>query len=232
MSSKATFASVPDGAHARASSASRARPWLAGLCLVGLCLAGLTVGTAWAQPQGRGQAQAKVQAKVQVQDAWLRPTVAGQSATGGYMRLTASQDLQLLGFSSPVATEAQLHEMVMNGDVMQMRESAALSLPAGTAVALQPGAGQRHLMLMGLKRQLKAGERVQVVLKLKAADGTAFSQTVVVPVKAKGPAAGEGPAAGAMPSEGGHHHGHDGNHDHEHERQQEHQHQHQHQHAH
>jgi len=218
MSSKATFASVPDGAHARASSASRARPWLAGLCLVGLCLAGLTVGAAWAQPQGRGQAQAKVQ----VQDAWLRPTVAGQSATGGYMRLTASQDLQLLGFSSPVATEAQLHEMVMNGDVMQMRESAALSLPAGTAVALQPGAGQRHLMLMGLKRQLKAGERVQVVLKLKATDGTAFSQTVVVPVKAKGP------AAGAMPSEGGHHHGHDGNHDHEHERQQEHQHQHAH----
>ncbi|TDP88429.1 copper(I)-binding protein [Aquabacterium commune] len=210
MSSKATFASAPDDARARATSAPRVRPWLAGLCL-----ASLAVGTVWAQaPRGQSpqaQPQGRAQAQVQVQDAWLRPTVAGQSATGGYMRLTASQDLQLLGFSSPVAAEAQLHEMVMNGDVMQMRESAALSLPAGTAVALQPGAGQRHLMLMGLKRQLKAGEKVQVVLKLKAADGTAFSQTVVVPVKAKGP------AAEAVPSEGGHPHGHDGSHDHKHQ---------------
>jgi|GEM_PF-481507 len=214
MSSKA-FASVPEGTSALASSTRRVRPWLAGLCL-----AGWSVGAVWAQAprgasqQAQPQVRAQAQGKVQVQDAWLRPTVAGQSATGGYMRLTASRDLQLLGFTSPVAANAQLHEMVMDGDVMQMRESAALPLPAGTAVALQPGAGQRHLMLMGLKRQLKAGEQVQVVLKLKAADGTAFSQTVVVPVKAQAKA--KGPAAGAAPSEGEHHHGHGHEHHHAH----------------
>ncbi len=201
MSHIAMFASVPKRARVCATSTQRVRPWL-----VGLCLAGLSVGMAWAQPPARSKAPDKVQ----VQDAWLRPTVVGQSATGGYMRLTASRDLQLLGFTSPVATDAQLHEMVMDGNVMQMRESGALPLPAGTTVALQPGAGQRHLMLMGLKRQLKAGEQVQVVLKLKAADGTAFSQTVVVPVKAKGP------TAEAEPSEGEHHHVHDDGHDHKH----------------
>lgn len=211
MSANASLASVSPAARIRASGALSLRPWL-----TGLCLAGLSVGAVWAQPsQGQSpQAQrsvgSQVPAKVLVQDAWLRPTVAGQSATGGYMRLTAPRDLQLLGFSSPVAAQAQLHEMVMDGNVMQMRESGALPLPAGTTVALQPGAGQRHLMLMGLKRQLKVGEQVQVVLKLKGADGTSFSQTVAVPVKAKGP------AANAEPSGGEHHHGHDKGHDHHH----------------
>lgn len=199
MPVNASLASVSPAVRTRAPGALSLRPWLAGLCLAGLC-----VGAVWAQAPARSPAPGKVQ----VQDAWLRPTVAGQSATGGYMRLTASHDLQLLGFSSPVAAQAQLHEMVMDGNVMQMRESGALPLPAGNTVALQPGAGQRHLMLMGLKRQLKAGEQVQVVLKLQAADGAAFSQTVVVPVEARGP------AADAASSTDHKHHGHEHHHAH------------------
>jgi len=128
------------------------------------------------------------QGSVKVEGAWVRPAVKGQSATGGYMRLTASADLKLMGFSSPVAAEAQLHEMVMDGDVMQMREAGPLPLPAGTAVALQPGAGHQHLMLMGLKRPLKVGDEIKLVLKLQSAAGKALTQAVIVPVRSTAPA--------------------------------------------
>lgn len=156
-----------------------------------------------------GQATAApVGSAVKVEGAWLRPAVAGQKATGGYMRLTASTDLTLLGFSSTVASETQLHEMTMADDVMQMRESGPIALPAGQAVALQPGAGQRHLMLMGLKRPLKAGDQVAIVLNLKSADGKTFTQRVTVPVSARAPGAAKDAAAGSAAADphAGHHH--------------------------
>jgi copper(I)-binding protein len=163
----------------------------------GFCAGLLLVGAASAQAVKPPKAlpvpavsasQAQAQAQVKVEGAWVRPAVKGQSATGGYMRLTAYADLKLLGFSSPVAAEAQLHEMVMDGDVMQMREAGPLPLPAGTAVALQPGAGHQHLMLMGLKRPLKVGDEIKLVLKLQSAAGKALTQAVIVPVRSTAPA--------------------------------------------
>ena len=68
---------------------------------------------------------AQAQSVVQVQDAWARATVPGQSASGAFMVLTAPQGATLEGVASPAAT-AELHEMVMQGDVMRMR-----ALPRG-----------------------------------------------------------------------------------------------------
>jgi len=121
---------------------------------------------------------------VQVDGAWVRPAVPGQSATGGYMTLTAQRDLTLVGFRTKVAGEAELHDMVMDGDVMRMRALDALSLPAGQPVALRPGPGGKHLMLMGLKGPLKAGDELSLTLKLRTPDGKTLTQTIKVPVQA------------------------------------------------
>ena len=123
-----------------------------------------------------------------VDGAWIRPAVPGQQATGGYMRLTAARDLSLVGFSTPVAAEAQLHEMAMVGDVMTMREARPVALPAGQVVALQPGNGQRHLMLMGLRKPLKEGDQVRLTLKLRTPAGQALTQVVSLPVRKTAPA--------------------------------------------
>lgn len=144
---------------------------------------------------------------VQVEGAWVRATVQGQSGTGGFMRLKSSRDLTLLGFRTPVAGTAELHEMAMQGDVMRMRPVEALPLPAGRSVELKPGG--HHLMLMDLKRPLSAGSTVRLVLKLKAGDGKTLEQAVNVPVRASAPAGGQGSA------DGHDHHGHD-HHDHHH----------------
>lgn len=58
--------------------------------------------------------------------------------------------------------------MTMAGDVMQMRERPeGLPLPAGETVRLQ--AGGLHLMLVGLRRPLAAGDVVPLTLTFERA---------------------------------------------------------------
>lgn len=143
-------------------------------------------------------ASAKVATQwVKVEDAWVRPTVKGQTATGGFMSLTASQALTLTGFSTPSAGESELHEMVMDGDTMRMHSVEALPLPAGQKVTLRPGPGGQHLMLMDVKKPLTEGQSLTLTLKLKTADGRTLTQDVKVPVKAAAPMMMHGGGMGA-----------------------------------
>lgn len=127
-------------------------------------------------------------AQVQVKDAWARPALQGQTATGAFMSLTSSEGARLVGASSPVAGVVELHEMVMEGSVMRMRAIAGLDLPAGRAVELKPGGF--HVMLMDLKRPLKAGERVPVELRIETRDKRLVTQPIEVEVATRAPAAG------------------------------------------
>lgn len=122
---------------------------------------------------------------VQVRDAWVRPAVAGQSGTGGYLTIEAHQAVTLTGFQTPVATDAELHEMRMAGDVMQMREVPRLPLKAGEVLTLAPGG--MHLMLMGLKGALSAGSTVPLTLIFKTARGQHIEVKVEAAVQFKAP---------------------------------------------
>jgi copper(I)-binding protein len=145
---------------------------------------------------------------VQVDNAWIRASVKGQSGTGGFMDVTASKDLSLTGFSSPAARDSELHEMAMDGaGVMRMRPVGSLALPAGQTVSLRPGMGSHHLMLMGLKRELKEGDRVALTLQLRSADGRRLTQKIMVPVKKAAPSTSSPSSSGAgMPADHSHNH--------------------------
>lgn len=183
-----------------------ARPWLATLAL-SLTL-GASVSHAAPPSDKTAPKPAAATAKatvswVQVDAAWIRPMVKGQTATGGFMVLTARQPLTLEGFSMARAGVPELHEMSMDGHVMRMRAISSLALPAGQAVVLRPGG--HHLMLTQLEDTLKDGDSLSLTLKLRTADGQSVTQTVSVPVKAHmmmPPAGG----SGAMGDGGGHHH--------------------------
>ena len=108
------------------------------------------------------------QAQVKVDDPWVRATVAPQKATGAFMQLTAPKPMKVVSVSSPVAAMVEIHEMKMDDGVMKMRAVEALPLPAGQAVALKPGS--YHVMLMGLKRPIKAGEIVPLTLTVEGED--------------------------------------------------------------
>lgn len=114
-------------------------------------------------------AASAVHAQVRVDGAWARATVPSQSATGAFMRLTADKDVVLIGVSSPVARVVEVHEMSMDKDIMRMRAVDQLPLKAGHTNELKSGG--LHIMMMGLKKQIKVGEVVPLTLSFKAADG-------------------------------------------------------------
>lgn len=146
-----------------------------------------SLGGAWAQAPA-----------VKVEGAWARATVAGQSAGGAFMALTAARDVQVLGGSSPAAASVEVHEMTMRDHVMRMQAIDALKLPAGQTVELKPGG--YHLMLIGLKAPLAAGTQVPITLRLRDAQGAEFGQDVQLEVRSINAPAG------------GHGHGHGGAH--------------------
>ncbi|MCY4752942.1 copper chaperone PCu(A)C [Pelomonas aquatica] len=122
---------------------------------------------------------AQAQGPVKVEDAWVRATVAPQTATGAFMQLTSAKPLKVVAASSPLAAQVEIHEMKMEDGVMKMRAVEALPLPAGQAVALKPGS--YHVMLMGLQRPIKAGETVPLTLTVEGED----RQRTAVEVKAE-----------------------------------------------
>lgn len=138
---------------------------------------------------GAACAHTPVPAPVQVQGAWVRPTVAGQQGTGAYMKLRAAQATRLVGVSTPAAGIAELHDMKLEGDVMTMRAVEALELPAGKTVTLKPGG--IHLMLMDLKQPLPKNSTVPLTLLFRDAQGVQTRLELTVPVGTPSPA---GPA--------------------------------------
>lgn len=104
-------------------------------------------------------------ADVEIKAAWSRATVPAQKTGSAFMELKSAKGAALVGASSPIAGTVELHEMKMDGDVMKMREIPRLPLPAGKSVSLKPGG--YHLMLMGLKSQLKPGDRVPLRLEIE-----------------------------------------------------------------
>ena len=106
-------------------------------------------------------------AQVQVKDAWARPALQGQTATGAFMSLMSSDGARLVGASSSVAGVVEIHEMVMEGSVMKMRAIPGLDLPPGRSVELKPGSF--HVMFMGLKQPLEKGQRIKGTLEFEKA---------------------------------------------------------------
>lgn len=144
-----------------------------------------------AQPAAKPAAHHAAKAAVQVEGAWARATVPGQSGTGAFMSLTAAQATRLVGVASPVAGVAELHEMKMVGDVMKMNAVAGLDLPAGQAVVLKPGS--YHLMLMDLKRPLAKDSSIPLTLLFKDAKGVETQLDILLPVASTAPS-GAAPA--------------------------------------
>lgn len=102
---------------------------------------------------------------IQVDGAWSRATAPGQADAMADLSITSKQAATLVGISSTACKSVELHSMTHEGGVMKMREVKTLELPAGKRVSL--GESGHHVMLIGLKAPLKAGETVPLVLRIK-----------------------------------------------------------------
>ena len=107
---------------------------------------------------------------IKVEDPWVRVTFGQSRATAGYMALIdqSGKGNALVGLEMADGAKAEIHETVMDADVMKMRMVKSFAIPAGGKAELTPSGG--HIMIMGLKGPLKAGETLP--MKLKFADGS------------------------------------------------------------
>lgn len=78
---------------------------------------------------------------------------------------TGAQADALLSASSDAAQTVELHETKNDAGVMKMRPVAKIDVPAGGKIEMKPGG--YHVMLLGLKRDLKPGDKVPVTLKFE-----------------------------------------------------------------
>lgn len=109
-------------------------------------------------------------ASIQIEQPWARATPAGAMSGAVYMTINnKSNDAdRLTGAAADVAKTSQIHEMKVVGGVMKMREiSGGLAVPANGSVTLKPGG--YHVMLIDLKKPLKAGETVRLTLTFEKA---------------------------------------------------------------
>lgn len=101
---------------------------------------------------------------------FARATLPNAPVAGGFLTIvnTGTEDERLVSATAEIASETQIHEMAMEGDVMKMRQLAdGLTIPAGESVTLAPGG--YHLMFMGLNAAFVEGETVPVTLVFEKA---------------------------------------------------------------
>lgn len=114
-------------------------------------------------------------------NAWVRASVPGQQVGAAYLEISSLRAAALVDANCSVAAAAELHAMSHEDGVMKMRSLERIDLPAGRTVKLAPGGN--HIMLLGLKRQLKAGETVGLTLVLQHPDKTRTRVQISAPVR-------------------------------------------------
>ena len=81
----------------------------------------------------------------------------------GYLKITntSDQDIGFDKFTSPVFDSVEVHGTEHKNGVARMTHIKSLIIPANSTVELKPG--HTHLMLVGPRRDIKAGEDVMMI---------------------------------------------------------------------
>jgi periplasmic copper chaperone A len=135
---------------------------------------------------GISSAYAQASPPIEISHAWARATAA--SATNGAVYLMVSNrgtaDDRLTGASTTVASKAEMHITLNDNGVMKMRPVADVPVKAGGSAQFKPGG--MHIMLLGLKHPLKAGESFPLTLTFEKA-GAVETMVKVEKAGAAGP---------------------------------------------
>lgn len=101
---------------------------------------------------------------IAVTEIWAPPALKGAPTAAAYFTLVnrGTEPDRLVGLASPDAARTELHRDTIENGVMRMRPLPGLDLPPGQPVSLMPG--QAHIMLIGLKQPLQAGDRFTLTL--------------------------------------------------------------------
>lgn len=118
------------------------------------------------------------QGSVQAESFWARETApnAKVAAAYGTFKNATDKDMVITSMTSDVAEKVELHDMVMDNDVMTMRRIETPVIPANGELVLEPKA--KHIMLMGMKQDLKPEASFSILLGFE--DGSSLVSDVKV----------------------------------------------------
>ena len=121
---------------------------------------------------------AETEPTIHIVDVKARPTAPGAQTAAVYLVLMnhGAVDDALTGLSTPIADKAELHRSVDKGGISSMDAVPDLTVKANDGVTFAPGG--LHVMLMGLKQQLKPGDSFPLTLDFAKAG--AVTVTVAV----------------------------------------------------
>lgn len=103
--------------------------------------------------------------ELSITESWIRAAPPGAMMLAGYatIRNTGTEPLIVDGAASPGFNAVELHESLETDGVARMRELKSVPLAAAAEVGFVPGG--KHLMLIGPKSPLKAGDLVEISIR-------------------------------------------------------------------
>jgi copper(I)-binding protein len=117
-----------------------------------------------------------------IEEIWARqsPLAEGNGAAFMVIKNNGGEADALVGARTEISDVVELHETIMQDDVMRMRpiEGQRLEVPAGGEVMLAPGG--LHIMFIDLNRQLNPDDTFPVILVFEKSG----EMQVEVPVRA------------------------------------------------
>lgn len=118
-------------------------------------------------------------ADVEIEGAYARASIPNvpNSAAFFVIKNNSDKDITITSANSDIAEKNELHTHIKENEMMKMIKIEKLVVPAKSSLELKSGGD--HVMLMGLKKELKAGDEIS--LELSFSDGD--KKSIKVPVK-------------------------------------------------
>lgn len=118
-------------------------------------------------------------ADVEIDGAYARASIPNvpNSAAFFVIKNNSDKDIAITGANSDIAEKNELHTHIKENKMMKMMKIEKLVVPAKSSLELKSGGD--HVMLIGLKKELKAGDEIS--LELSFSDGD--KKSIKVPVK-------------------------------------------------
>ena len=104
------------------------------------------------------------QPKIEIKNPWVRAVPPTLKNTALFMVIENngnSEDV-LIGIKTDISNKTMIHKTENSKGVMKMLHVDKLEIPPHSKVVFKPGS--YHVMLMGLKKPLKPGEKVKFTL--------------------------------------------------------------------
>ena len=118
-------------------------------------------------------------ADVEIEGAYARASIPNvpNSAAFFVIKNNSDKDIAITSANSDIAEKNELHTHIKENQMMKMMKIEKLVVPAKSSLELKSGGD--HVMLMGLKKELKVGDEIN--LELSFSDGD--KKSIKVPVK-------------------------------------------------